>query len=130
MFTLFKIRIKSIRAHLTSFIIFYIIIPLVFLFISLYLKSNSNIRENIKIIPKINSSVQGEFFLFEEDKQKQYSKLVYYLDELSIISKDLDECNSFAQFMKNETYDNPILKMEKNMNFNYSNIIDLLCLKG
>jgi len=113
MLTLLKIRIKSIRAHLTSFIIFYIIIPLVFLLISLYLRSNSKIREKVKILPKINSSIQGEYILFQEDKQKQYSKLVYYLDELSIISKDIDECNSFAQFMKNETYDNSILKMEK-----------------
>ena len=125
MLTLFKIRIKSIRAHLTSFIIFYIIIPLGFLLISIYLKSNSKFRENIKIIPKINSSIQGEYILFEEDKQKQYSKLVYYLDELSIISKDKDECNSFAQFMKNETYDNPILKMEKSDFKCYQNENDL-----
>ena len=125
MLPLLKIRIKSIKPHLASFIIFYIIIPLVFLLISIYLKSNSKFKENVKIIPKIDSSIQGEYTLFQEDKQKQYSKLVYYLDELSIISKDINECNSFAQFMKNETYDNSILKMEKSDFKCYQNEKDL-----
>ena len=125
MLPLLKIRIKSIKPHLASYIIFYIIIPLVFLLISIYLKSNSKFKENVKIIPKIDSSIQGEYTLFQEDKQKQYSKLVYYLDELSIISKDINECNSFAQFMKNETYDNSILKMEKSDFKCYQNEKDL-----
>ena len=113
MLTLLKIRIKSSKSHLTSFIIFYIIIPVLFFIISLYMKITSNFRENVKIIPKMNSSEQGKYLLFEEKKQNQYSKLQYYLDELSIISKDVDECKSFAQFMKNETSENLKLKMEK-----------------
>ena len=105
MLSLLRIRIKYIKVHLTSFIIYYLIIPGLLLITSIILKIKSKRRENLITFEKTNSYQKGEYLLFQNNDKKKYSKLSYYLNELSLISKDEKECKSLAEFMKNETYD-------------------------
>ena len=97
MIPLLKIRIKYVKTHLISFIIYYIIIPLFLFIFSLSIKK----AEKPEIYPKTNSYINGEYYLFPEEKEK-YKNIIYFFDEISIISKDKNECKKFAEFLKKE----------------------------
>ena len=107
MIPLLKIRIKYAKTHLISFIIYYIIIPLFLFIFSLSIKK----AEKPEIYPKTNSYINGEYYLFPEEKEN-YKNIIYFFDEISIISKDKNECKKFAEFLKKEA-NQTVYPMEK-----------------
>lgn len=107
MIPLLKIRIKYIKGHLTSFITYNIIIPIFLLIAGLVIKS---VKEP-DLCKKTNSYANGEYYLFKNENQK-YKNILYFFDEISLISKDSKECKELAEFMKKEA-NQTIFPMEK-----------------
>ena len=120
MIPLLNIKIKYIKGHLTSFILYHITIPVILLIISLIIKH----PEKIEIYPKSNSFAKGEFFLFPKEKEK-YKNIIYFLDEISLISKDVSECKSLAEFLIKET-NQTLMPLEKKEFKCYKDEKDLL----
>ena len=110
MIPLLKIRTKYLKGHLTSLIIFHIIIPISFFIFSLFSLLNKN-KQNLTNIKKSSPySDKGEFYLFPNETEK-YNNIIFFLDEVSLVSEDEKECKSFADF----------LKIELNLNNSQSN---------
>ena len=108
MIPLIKIRFKYFKNHLTSFIIFHIIIPVAVLIYAL----TTNKTKKPYIFPKTDSFIKGEYYLFSNDNDK-YKNLKFYLEEISLISKDEKECKSLADFMMKEA-NQAFFPIEKN----------------
>ena len=102
MISLLKIRIKQVKGNLENFVIYHIIIPVLIITVGIILKIKGP-KNKLKINAKTPSYIKGEYYLFPKEEDK-YKNIVYYLEELSVISNDENECKSFAQFIKNETF--------------------------
>ena len=113
MISLLKIRIKQAKGNLGNFVIYHIIIPVLIIVAGIILKIKGP-KKNLNINAKTPSYIKGEYYLFPKEEDK-YKNIVYYLEELSIISNDENECKSFADFIKNETFNasDTIFALEK-----------------
>ena len=101
MIPLLKIRIKYFKRHLTSLIIYHIIIPVsIFIFSLIVLITKKKEYPN-RIEKSDQCSDKGEFYLFPNEKEK-YNHIIFFLDEVSLISEDEKECKSLADFLKKE----------------------------
>ena len=97
MIPLLKIRFKYFKNHLLSFIIFHIIIPIALFIYAI----NIDKTKKPNIFPKTGSYIKGEYYLFPNDNDK-YKNLKFFLEELSLISTDENECKSLSDFMMKE----------------------------